>query len=181
LTIDELVQLACHKTGVTDFGIMMRSLENIFSVGLANVSRQSIDDKFKQISSKYDELEMECITNSESQTKENNYFMFNQSPVEEGKQEDDPFSAAGFFKKNEETIESLTNYACNFKQNCDKLRMEKAIQKTLFSKETITKLWSQIEENYMKSEKAPAKQVLGIIERSAFGNYSDGDCEEEEK
>ena len=46
VNIDELVQIACHKTGVTDFGIMMRSLESIFSVGLTNVSKNSIDDKF---------------------------------------------------------------------------------------------------------------------------------------
>ena len=38
---------------------------------------------------------------------------------EEGKLEDDPFS----FKKGEETIASLTDYACNFKENCDRIKM----------------------------------------------------------
>lgn len=64
---------------------------------------------------------MEMITNSE--TTQNNYqqnfFSFNQSPNEEGKLEDDPFS----FKKGEETIASLTDYACNFKENCDRIKM----------------------------------------------------------
>jgi hypothetical protein len=45
ISVDELVQLACHKAGVTDFGIMQRTLENVFSVDLSSVTKKSISDK----------------------------------------------------------------------------------------------------------------------------------------
>ena len=59
----------------------------------------------------------------------------------------------GFFKKGgEETIKSLTEYACSLMpmQDCDSDKMEKVIRKTLFNKSAITKLWDSIEADYYK-------------------------------